>query len=49
MNKVTIGVRREENTLATPGPGAYSPEKGDLYTMTRSAEADFSRQIERGG
>ena len=49
MNKFTIGIRREENTELTPGPGTYSPEKADYQTMTRAVAVDFSKQTERAG
>ena len=47
MNKFTIGVRREETTLHTPGPGTFNPELADNLTMTRAVAVDFSKQTER--
>jgi len=43
MNKITIGIRRDENALLSPGPGTYSPEKADQLILTRAAAADFSK------
>jgi len=40
---MTIGVRREETIPVAPGPGTYSPEKGDNLTMARSPAFDFSK------
>ena len=47
MNKITIGIRRDENTLLSPGPGTYSPEKADQLILAKAAAADFSKQTER--
>jgi len=43
MNKITIGIRRDENTLLSPGPGTYSPEKADQLILAKAAAADFSK------
>ena len=47
MNKITIGVRRGEKSVHTPGPGTYSPDRADHQTMIRSSAADFSKQTDR--
>lgn len=44
---MTIGARREERIPVAPGPGTYSPEKGDGMTLVRSPAFDFSKQPER--
>ena len=43
MNKITIGVRREERPINTPGPGTYSPEKADHVVLEKYAAYDFGK------
>ena len=43
MNKLTIGIRRDEHILFSPGPGTYSPEKADQLILARAVAADFSK------
>jgi hypothetical protein len=40
---MTIGARREERIPVAPGPGTYSPEKGDGMTLVRSPAFNFSK------
>jgi hypothetical protein len=47
LNSLAIGVRRENPIQSVPGPGTYSPEKGDALIMTRAAAYDFGKQPER--
>ena len=47
MNQITFGVRREETLLPSPGPGTYSPERGDHLVLERYAAYDFAKQTER--
>ena len=47
MNKITIGIRRDDNILVSPGPGTYSPEKAYPLILARETAADFSKQTER--
>ena len=47
MNQITFGVRREETILPSPGPGTYSPERGDHLVLERYAAYDFAKQTER--
>ena len=47
VGMITIGVKRDEITPVTPGPGTYSPEKSDQLTQVRSPAFDFSKQPER--
>ena len=47
VNKVTFGVRREENTLDTPGPGFYNPDQAENVVMTRTPAHNFADQSGR--
>jgi len=42
VNKVTFGVRREENTVDTPGPGYYNPDQAENVVMTRTPAHNFA-------
>lgn len=43
----SIGVKREVRTENLPGPGQYSPERGDQQTKNSSPEPRFDRQTGR--
>lgn len=44
---MTIGIRRFNKDSDLPGPGHYSPEKGDVLTKSNSRAADFNRSVGR--
>jgi len=33
LNKISIGIKRDEIIKPSPGPGTYSPEKADAFTI----------------
>lgn len=47
LQKVTIGVKRDFRSPEGPGPGQYSPEKGDSITKHSSAITEFHRRVGR--
>ena len=46
--KFTIGEKRAERVVETMGPGAYSPERAELITKTRTATVNMGSSPSRG-
>jgi len=44
---MTIGIRRINKDTLSPGPGHYSPERGDGITKQNSRATDFNRSVGR--
>jgi hypothetical protein len=44
---MTIGIRRVSKESLSPGPGDYSPEKGESLTKLNSRATDFNRSVGR--
>ena len=47
LGKITIGVRRNENQLESPGPGTYNPERSESTVKNRAAAWKFADQTGR--
>ena len=43
----SIGIKREEKIAVGPGPGCYSPERGDKLIRTKAQESSFVNQTGR--
>lgn len=47
IGKVTVGVRREEESCSVVGPGHYSPERAERLVYPHSREVDFGSMPKR--